>query len=308
LIFMTRSENSTMARFSPDDLAAFIAVAQTLNFRKAAAMRGVSASALSEAVRRLEGDLKVRLLNRTTRSVTPTDAGRRLMERTAPALGTLSDAVADALAGADGVGGTLRLNVPVVVMELVLPRIITAFLANHPDMRVEVTADNRFIDVLAAGFDAGVRYGERVEKDMIAVPIGPREQRFVTAASPAYLARHGVPSHPNELLGHVCLRYRFSSGVVPAWEFAKGGEAVRIVPDGPLISDSNALQLDAARAGLGIVHSFEGFLQPDISTGRLVPVLEDWSERFAGPFLYFPTTRHMPPPLRAFVDHVKAMR
>jgi DNA-binding transcriptional LysR family regulator len=294
-----------MARFDPADLSAYAAVAAAKSFRGAGRLKGLSPSALSEAVRRLETDLKIRLLNRTTRSVTPTEAGQRLLDRIAPAFGALDDAVSDALAGRDGIGGTLRLNVPGAVMELVLPDIMTRFMQAHPAIRIEVTSDNRFIDVLAAGFDAGIRYGERVEKDMIAIPIGPREQRFVTAASPAYLAKHGHPSDPNALLDHACIRFRFSSGVVPAWDFEKNGESISISPEGPLIADSVRLQRAAACAGLGIVHVFEGFVQPDIESGLLEPILEDWSERFPGPFLYFPTTRHMPAPLRAFVDHVK---
>jgi DNA-binding transcriptional LysR family regulator len=295
-----------MARFDPADLAAFSAVASAKSFRGAARVKGLSPSALSEAVRRLETDLKTRLLNRTTRSVTPTEAGQRLLERIAPAFNALDDAVADALAGRDGIGGTLRLNVPSAVMELVLPPILTSFMKAHPAIRVEVTADNRLIDVLAAGFDAGIRYDEHVEKDMIALPIGPRQQRFVTAASTTYLDRHGRPKSPSDLLDHACIRYRSTSGIIPPWDFEKNGKMIRIAPDGPLIADSIRLQLAAARAGLGIIHSFKGFLQPDLASGTLEAVLEDWSERFSGPFLYFPATRHMPAPLRAFIDHMKA--
>lgn len=294
-----------MKRADPADLAAFAAVATARGFREAAKRQGVSPSALSEAVRRLETALGARLLNRTTRSVTPTELGRRLLDGVAPVLSGLDDAVAAALAGSDDVAGTLKLNVPTAVMDLVLPPILTRFMASHPAIRVEVTADNRFIDVLAAGFDAGVRYTERVERDMIAIPIGPRVQRFVTAASPAYLARRGRPRHPNDLLDHACLRYRFASGAVPPWEFARGGESVKIVPSGPLIADGNRVLIAAAVAGLGVVHAFEGFLAPAVAAGDLEAVLDDWSERFSGPFLYFASRRHMPPALRAFVDFIK---
>jgi DNA-binding transcriptional LysR family regulator len=302
------AEKRIIMRYNVDDLSAFTAVGQTGNFRRAAALRGVSASALSEAVRRLETDLKVRLLNRTTRSVTLTDAGRTLLERSLPALQSLTEAVTTSVAVDDGPSGTLRLNVPSVVMELVLPDIITSFLKKHPAVTVELSADNRYIDVLAAGFDAGVRYSERLEKDMIAVPIGPREQRFVTAASPEYLEKYGTPLHPNDLLKHACIRFRFSSGVIHQWEFARGDEAIKIMPDGPMIVDHMRMQREAAFAGLGLIHAFEGFLTDDVAAGRLVLVLEEWSERFSGPYLYFPTTKHMPSALRAFVDHVKAMR
>ena len=181
---------------SPDlaDLDAFAAVARARGFRGAAARRGVSASSLSEAVRRLEARLGVRLLNRSTRSVTPTEAGARLLERLGPALAEVAAAL-DSVGGTDGsASGTLRLNVPTIVARHVLPPLVGPFLLAHPGIRLEVSADDSFVDVLAAGCDAGIRYEERVERDMIAVPIGPRRQRFVTAAAPAYLAARGAPS------------------------------------------------------------------------------------------------------------------
>lgn len=294
-----------MPRFDPADLTAFASVARARGFRAAARVRGVSPSALSEAVRRLESDLGTRLLNRSTRSVAPTEIGRRLLDRLGPVLATLDEAVAEAVGGDERVGGVLRLNVPSAVAQLVLPPILAGFLARHPAIRVEVTADNRFVDVLAAGFDAGVRYSERVEKDMIAIPIGPRSQHFATAAAPAYIDRHGPPTHPRDLLRHACLRYRFASGAMPAWSFAKAGEQLEVVPDGPLVADDIRVQLAVAEAGLGIVHAFSGFLAPSIAAGSLVPLLEDWTEIFSGPILYFSGRRHMPVPLRAFVDYVK---
>ena len=213
------------------DLTAFAAVARAGGFRDAARATGGSASGLSEAVRRLEAKLGVRLLNRTTRSVAPTEAGARLLDRLGPALGEV-EAALDVVNGfRDRPAGTLRLNVPVVAARLVLPRIVPPFLAAYPDIRLEVIAEDSFVDVLAAGCDAGIRYDERLEQDMIAVPIGPREQRFATAASPAYLDRRGRPAHPRELLDHACLRGRFSSGAMPAWEFERDGEVVKVDPD-----------------------------------------------------------------------------
>lgn len=293
---------------TPDlvDLDAFVAVATARSFRGAAKLRNQSPSALSEAIRRLEGRLDIRLLNRTTRSVTPTEAGQRLLERLVPALGEVGEALQAVHGNASTIGGTLRLNVPSAVSDLVLPPIIARFLATHPAVRVEVVADNNFIDVLAAGFDAGVRYGERVERDMIAIPIGPRVQRYVTAASPAYLRLHGRPTHPNDLLDHACLRFRFTSGVLPAWEFSRDGKSLKVSPRGPLITNRVELQLAAAQAGLGLIHGFEGFIAPVVSAGKLEFVLEDWSERFPGPFLYYASRRNMPGPLRAFVDFLKA--
>lgn len=288
------------------DLDAFVAVARARSFRGAALKRGVSASALSEALRRLEADLGVRLLNRTTRTVAPTEAGQVLLERLAPAIDDIALAL-DALNTArDSPTGTLRLNVPVVVARLILPDIAARFLARYPGITLAVTSDNSFVDVLAEGFDAGVRYGERLAQDMIAVPIGPRTQRFVTAASPAYLAARGRPVHPRDLYRHTLLRHTFHSGAVPAWEFEKDGVLEKIDVRGPLLASDTEMSLAAAQAGLGIMHSFEGFIAPALEAGVLESVLDDWSPPFDGPFLYFPTGRHMPAPLCAFVDFLKA--
>jgi DNA-binding transcriptional LysR family regulator len=288
------------------DLDAFAAVAAARSFRQAARARGVSPSALSEALRRLEDRLGVRLLHRTTRSVTPTDAGRRLLERLSPALNEVAAALDAVGQTSDRPTGTLRLNVPVVVAQLILPPILSRFLLLNPGITAQVTADDSFIDVLAAGFDAGVRYDERLERDMIAVPIGPRIQRYVTAAAPAYWMAHGRPGHPGELLDHRCIRHRFASGVTAPWEFVRGGEVVRLEPSGPLIGNILAIELEAAIQGLGVIQTFDGFLAPAIADKRLEPVLEDWSERFSGPFLYFAGRQHLPPPLRAFVDFLKS--
>jgi len=185
---------------------------------------------------------------------------------------------------------------------------VPPFLKAYPDIRMEVVVEDGFVDVLAAGCDAGVRYGERLEQDMIAVPIGPRVQRFATAASPAYLAAHSTPEHPRDLLGHACLSGRFSSGVSPTWEFVRDGETVRIDPVGPLVVRLGAavdLAIDAAIAGLGVIHLFEEWLTPYFDNGALVAVLPDWWEEFPGPFLYYPGRRHLPAPLRAFVDFIR---
>jgi DNA-binding transcriptional LysR family regulator len=294
-----------MASADLSDLDAFVSVAEARSFRGAAARRGVSPSALSEALRRLEARLNLRLLNRTTRSVTPTIAGQRLLERLKPALADVHLAVEELADDTDLATGTLRINVPSAVAELVMPPILAGFMAAHPGITVEISADNSFIDVLAAGFDAGVRYGERIEQDMIAVPIGPRIQRFLTAASPSYFDVHGRPQHPKDLLGHRLIRHRFGSGIIPPWEFEKDGETIKIVGKGPMLANHIALQLAAAEANQGIVHAFEGFLDPSIRAGRLEPILEDWSERFSGPYLYYASRHQMPHALRAFVDFIK---
>lgn len=293
------------------DLAAFVAVARSNGFRDAARTSGSSASSLSEAVRRLESKLGVRLLNRTTRSVAPTEAGARLLDRLGPALLEV-EAALDAVNGfRDRPAGTLRLNVPVSAARLVLPRIVPPFLAAYPDIRLEVIADDSFVDMLAAGCDAGIRYEERLEQDMVAIPIGPREQRFAAAAAPSYLDRNGRPDHPRDLLAHACLRGRFASGAMISWEFERNGEVVKVDPSGPLIVRAGAatdLAVDAAVAGSGIIYLFEDWLRPYIDTGALEPVLEPWWQRFSGPFLYYPSRRYLPGPLRAFVDFTSSLR
>jgi DNA-binding transcriptional LysR family regulator len=292
----------------PADLSVFVDVARAGGFREAARVGGKSASGLSETIRRLEEQLGVRLLNRTTRSVVPTEAGARLLERIGPAFAEIDAAVDGVSVSRERPAGTLRLNVPTVAARLVLPAILPGFLAAYPDVRVEVMVDERFVDVIAAGCDAGIRYEERLEADMIAIPIGARVQRFATAAAPAYLARHGAPEHPRELLSHACLRDRFQSGARPPWEFERDGEIVRVDPAGPLLVSAGAaadLMVEAAIAGVGIVHLFEDWLRPHLDRGALAPVLQPWWQSFAGPFLYFPGRRLIPAPLRAFVDWVK---
>ena len=292
------------------DLNAFVAVARARGFRDGARVSGASASGLSEAVSRLETQLGVRLLNRTTRSVSPTEAGQRLLERLGPALNEVESALDVVNNFRDRPVGTLRLNVPVSAARLLMPAIVPRFLEQYPEIQLEVVAEDSFIDVLAAGCDAGIRYDERLEQDMIAVPIGPRVQRFATAAAPAYLDRCGRPEHPRDLLHHACLRGRFSSGaIVGPWEFERDGEIVRIDPAGPLVVSVGAamdLAVDTAIAGTGIISLFEGWLRPHLDSGALEPVLEAWWQSFPGPFLYYPGRRLVPAPLRAFIDFIKA--
>lgn len=290
------------------DLLAFVAVVNAGGFREGARLSGKSASSLSDAIRRMESRLGVRLLNRTTRSVVPTEAGARLMERIVPALGEVESALDVVNDFRDRPSGTLRLNVPVSAARLILPAIITPFLQAHPDIRMEVVAEESFVDMLAAGCDAGIRYDERLEQDMIAVPIGPRVQRFATAASPAYLNARGRPEHPRDLLNHSCLRGKFPSGSIPLWEYERDGEAVRVEPTGPLIvriGGAIDLAVQTAIDGLGVVSLFEDWLRPHLDSGALEPVLETWWPIFSGPFLYYPGRRYVPSPLRAFVDFIQ---
>ncbi len=294
------------------DLTAFVAVARSGGFRDAARASGGSASSLSEAVRRLETKLGVRLLNRTTRSVAPTEVGARLLDRLGPALVEVEAALDVVNNFRDRPTGTLRLNVPVSVARLVLPRMVPLFLAAYPDILLEVIAEDSFVDMLAAGCDAGIRYDERLEQDMVAIPFGPREQRFATAASPTYLDQRGRPDHPRKLLDHACLLGQFASGAMTApWEFERDGEIVKVNPTGPLIVRVGAatdLAVDAAVAGSGVIHLFEDWLRPYLDSGALEPVLKPWWQRFSGPFLYYPSRRYLPAPLRAFIDFTNSLR
>ncbi len=295
--------------FELNDLAAFVSVARAGGFRDAAKVAGVSASGLSVAVNRLEAKLGLRLLNRTTRSVVPTEAGSRLIERLTPVLSDM-EAALDALnAFRDRPVGTLKLNVPAGVARVILPRILAPFMKEYPEIRVEVVVEDGFVDIIAAGCDAGIRYDERLEQDMIAVPIGNRVQRFATAASPEYLAARGKPKHPRDLLSHTCLRGQFGGGATPTWDFERNGEVVRVDPPASLLVRPGAafdLPINAALAGLGIVHLWEDLLRPHLDTGLLEPILQTWWQSFSGPFLYYPGRRHVPVPLRTFVDFLKS--
>jgi DNA-binding transcriptional LysR family regulator len=291
------------------DLGAFITVARAKGFREGARVSGASASALSEAVRRLETRLGVRLFNRTTRSVVPTEAGAGLLARLGPALTEMESALDVVNGYRDKPAGSLKLNVPVGVARLVLPALVPRFLETYPDIQVEIIAEDSFVDVIGAGCDAGIRYDERLEQDMIAVPIGPRRQRFAAAASPDYLDRRGRPEHPRDLLHHACIRGRFSSGAMTPWEFERDGETVVIEPLGPLIVSVGGgfdLAIDATLAGTGVICLFEDWLRPYLDRGTLEPVLEDWWPGFSGPFLYYSGRRFVPAPLRAFIDFIKS--
>jgi DNA-binding transcriptional LysR family regulator len=292
-----------------NDLAAFVSVARAGGFREAARISGVSTSSLSIAVRRLETALGMRLLNRTTRSVAPTEAGRRLIEKLTPLFSEMEAAMDVLNMFRDKPAGTLKLNVPSSAARIVLPGVIAPFLKAYPEIRVEVVVEDGFVDVLSIGCDAGIRYDERLEQDMIAIPIGPRVQRFATAAAPGYLDVHGRPGHPRELLSHACLRAQFAGGAKPTWDFEQDGEVVRLDPSGPLLVRPGAavdLAISIAVAGVGVIHLFEDMLSPHLDSGALEPILEPWWQTFSGPFLYYPGHRHVPAPLRVFVDFLKA--
>lgn len=292
------------------DMEAFVRVARAGGFREAAKSAGVSASTYSDAIKRMEASLGVRLFNRTTRSVVLTDAGNALLARIAPALLELENAREVVSAFRDTPTGTLRLNVPVSAARLVLPRILPAFMAAYPDITLEIVTEESFVDVIAARCDAGIRYGERLQQDMVAIPIGPRVQRIATAAAPGYLDRRGRPTHPRELVAHDCIRGRFPSGVIAEWEFERDGEVVTIVPQGQLLVEIGGgieLAIQAAIAGSGILHLFEQWLQPQFDAGALEPILRPWWQPFQGPYLYYPNRTLTPPALRAFIEFVKTL-
>ena len=296
-----------MGRLDLDTLDSFAAVARHRSFRRAAVERGVSASTLSQNVRDLEARLGVRLLNRTTRSVAPTAAGERLLERLGPALAEVDSAVREARAAQAEPSGTLRINAPEPAIELVLAPLAAEFLAAYPAVQLNVTAETALVDIVAKGYDAGVRWGESLAQDMVAVPLG-HSQRYVLVASPAAIARYGVPRHPRELMDRPCLRVRFPSGAEPPWEFERDGEVVRLAPPARIVTNSVTLLLHAALDGAGFLATFEGYARPHLDAGRLVEVLADWSDRFPGPYLYYPSRRHPPSALRAFVDFVQTRR
>lgn len=289
---------------SLNDLQVFAAVARHRNFRRAAAELGVSASALSHALRNLETRLEVRLLNRSTRSVAPTEAGERLLARLLPALQDIGGALDEVNAFRRTPIGTLRINAPRAACELVLVPLVSRFLAAHPGMRVELVGDDSFIDIVAAGFDAGVRFGESLQQDMVAVPIGP-PQRFVVVAAPALLAAHGTPGCPRDLVRYPCIRIRFPNGSHYRWEFQRDDEKIDIEVDGPLAVSDTRQSIAAAEAGLGCAYVYRQYAETALAAGRLRTVLDDWRPSEPGFFLYYPSHRLPPAGLRAFIDFLR---
>lgn len=289
-------------RPSLDDLTLLASVVRHRGFRRAAAEHGLSPSSLSERIRALEDGLGVRLLNRTTRSVSPTEAGETLMARINGPLDDLAQAVAAAGLPSDAAVGRLRINAPGAA-DVALGPLIAPFLAAHPGVSLEIVVDNGFTDVISEGFDAGVRYRERLARDMIAVPLGEQE-RFALVAAPSLLDRLGVPASPQALADLPCIRMRLPGGIMP-WEFEKDGRVVRIHPQGPLTVTDISMAHRAALDGLGFYATFEAWVRDDIAEGRLVSLFEDWLPPFDGPFLYYPSRRHPPPALAAFVTFVR---
>jgi DNA-binding transcriptional LysR family regulator len=294
-----------MRRHELADLTAFVAVARNRSFTRAATDLGLSPSTLSQTIRALEDRLNIRLLNRTTRSVAPTEAGEHLLALLKPALEGIERAVEGLNTFRDTPRGTLRLNVGRMPAMTVIAPLLARFIQEHPDINLEVAVDDSHSDIVSGRFDAGVRIGERLDQDMIAVRIG-EEFRLVTAAAPSYIALRPAPARPQDLQSHACVRGRVPwDGTIHRWVFEKNGERLELAVDGPLIVNDLDLALRAGLDGVGIVHLPGDWVASDIAEGRLVRLLEDWSPSLSGFFLYYSSRRQIPAPLKAFIDFVQ---
>ncbi|MGV2122189.1 LysR family transcriptional regulator [Agrobacterium vitis] len=290
-----------MNRIQLSQLAVLATVAETSSFRKAAEELGIAPSAVSHAVSALEASLGVRLLARTTRSVAPTEEGRQLLEKLAPALADIGTALETLAENKSNPAGPLRITMPALAAEdLIVPR-LGDFLGLYPDIQLELITNDPFEDIVEKGFDAGLRLGEHLEADMVAVKAsGPISGTIIGA--PSYFERHPLPVHPHDLMEHRCIRRRFSSGRIYRWELEKHGKQIAVdVPDVLTLADQRLIRL-AALKGVGLAFVFDQRVDKDIREGRLIRVLEDWCPPFDGFYIYYPTRRQMRPALRAFVD------
>jgi len=294
-----------MDRRALPDLTAFALLAELRSFRRAGQALGVSASALSHRLRRMETALGVRLLNRSTRSVSPTEAGERLLARLGPALADIEAGLTEVAEFRERPAGRLRLNVPRSAARLAIAPRLGSFLKAYPDIRVEVVSDNALTDIVAGGFDAGIRFDESLPAEMVAVRVGA-PLRMVAVASPEYLAERGTPRTPEDLADHACFRMRWPSGGIYDWELEKGDDVRRVAVDGPLIVDDAELLKDAALDGAGIAFVIEPLVAEEIAAGALVPFLEDWCPPFPGYSIYYPSRRQVSPALRAFIEHMRS--
>lgn len=294
-----------MQREELGNLAMFMAVAEERSFTRAAARLGISQSALSHAMRRLEARLGLSLLTRTTRSVAPTEAGERLIETLGPALDDIGQKLAALTELRDKPAGTVRITAGAHAARKVLWPAIERVTAANPDVNVEISVEAGLVDIVAGRYDAGVRLGERLEQDMIAVPISPR-LRMAAFAAPSYLAEHGTPVSPYDLSQHSCINLRFSgSGALYAWEFERGGKELKVKTEGQLVFNDVDLITVAALAGRGIGFTLEDHVLDHLASGRLARVLEEWCEPFDGYYLYYPTRRQ---PSAAFSLVLDALR
>lgn len=295
------------ARPTLGDLTAFLAVAEHRSFSKAADVLGVSRSALSHAISAMEHSLGARLLNRTTRSVAPTEAGERLLGRLKPVLRDLDRAI-DAVAEDGGhPTGALRINAGEDAMRLLLEQVVARFLERYPRVSLDLVVDGTLSDIVEQGFDAGVRLAEAVPRDMVAAPFG-EDFRFLAVASRSYIKEAGRPKTPEELRQHRCIRLRLPSGKLYRWEFEKHGQEIAIDVPGVLTLNHTRLTIEAAAKGLGIAYVAEPSARPWLDGGQLVALLEDWSPRVGGLRIYYPGHRHVPAALRAFIDVAREVK
>jgi DNA-binding transcriptional LysR family regulator len=294
-----------MSRSNLNDLAAFVAVAEARNFTRAAKQLGISQSALSHAMRGLEERLGVRLLARTTRSVASTEAGERLLASVGPRLAEINAEIAALGDLRSKPSGTIRVTTSEHAAHRLLWPVVEKLLDDNPEILVEINIDGRLVDIVTERFDAGIRLGESIEKDMVAVRISP-DLRMAAVASPGYLAKHGTPETPQELALHKCINLRFQTqGDIYAWEFERGGRTVNVRVDGPLILNSVSLILKAATRGFGIAFLLEDYAQAHIQSGELVRVLDDWCEPFGGYHLYYPSRRQHSAAFTLLVDALR---
>jgi len=288
-------------------LEAFLAVARLRSFSSAARELGVSRSAISQSVRQLEEQLRVVLLARTTRSVSFTDAGSRLVESAGPALGQVVAALTQVAAQPGEIVGRVRLSVPRVAVPFVIDPVLPTFRARHPRVEVEVAIDERFVDIVAEGYDAGVRLSEAIERDMVQVRLTDAF-RFVVVGAPDYLARHGTPERPEDLLRHECITFRSkTTGALYAWEFERGRRTWRVPVRGGVVTNDGPVSVSLAERGLGLAYTAEPTVMQQLDTGRLERVLERYAPTVPGFFLYFPSLAQRSPPLRLFVEAAKEL-
>jgi DNA-binding transcriptional LysR family regulator len=288
------------------ELAAFAAIAEHSSFVKAAGILGVSASKLSKMIQALEERLGVRLLNRTTRSVALTAAGEHLLEQVRPALDELGSAVESVNAFRDTPAGLLRLTVSSVAAAMVIAPILGRFVTTYPAITLDITVKDGWDDLIKGRFDAGIRRDKRIEQDMIAVRIS-RAARIVTIASPTYLAKYAPPKAPRDLREHNCIRFRLADGTISKWEFEKGSKKLALDVNGTLVVDNVDLMLRGALEGVGIGYLLEPYVNSFIREGTLIPVLEDWSPRFSGWHIYYPSRRQLHTPLKVFIGFVRSI-
>ena len=293
-----------MIRAGLPELTAFVAIAEQRSFSGAAKILGVSASALSHSMRGLESRLQLRLFNRTTRSVALTEAGEQLFLRVQPLLGELECAVNDVTSERNTPSGLIRLSASESSFKALLRHVMPQFLQDNPQIHIECVADSRLVDIVADGFDAGIRLYDDVPRDMIAVRFGA-DVRFAAVASPAYLSRHPAPVAPHDLKVHRCIRFRFASGTLFRWDLDHLGRSASIDVDGPMTMDNLNLMTEAALAGIGIAWLPEHQVEDHLQAGRLVHLLPDWGPYYSGACLYYPANRHPPMALRMFVEALR---